>query len=131
MDPLKKKKQRYYFANKGLSSQSNGLSSSHIWVWDLDHKVGWVLKYWCFQIVVLSNWVSQSLLRVLWTASRSNPGNPKGNPPWIFIRRTAAKAEALIFWPPDVKNQFIEKDPDAEKDWKQMEKGVAENEMVR
>ena len=35
------KKQRHYFANKGLSSQSYGFSSSHIWMWELDHKEGW------------------------------------------------------------------------------------------
>ena len=47
------KKQRHYFANKGPSSQSYGFCSSHIWLWELDHKQGWVLKHWCFQIVVL------------------------------------------------------------------------------
>ena len=56
--------------------------------------------------------------------------NPKGNQPWMFIGRTGAKAEAPILWPPDVKNWFIGKDPDAEKDWGQEEKGAAEDEMV-
>ena len=44
------------------------------------------------------------------------PVNPNGNQPWIFIGRTDAEAEVPILWPPDVKNQFIRKDPDAEKD---------------
>ena len=57
------------------------------------------------------------------------PVNPKGNQPWIFIGRT--DAEAPIFWPPDVKSWPTGKDPDAEKDWRQEEKGVAEDEMVR
>ena len=56
------------------------------------------------------------------------PVNPKGNEPWIFIGRTDAGAPAL--WPPDVKSQLIRKDPDAGKDWRQEEKGVAEDEMV-
>ena len=68
---------------------------------------------------------------VPWTARSNQSVKSKENQPWIFIRRTDAKAEAPIFWPPDVKNQFIEKDPDAEKDCKEKENGVAENEMVR
>ena len=54
------------------------------------------------------------------------PVNPEVNQPWIFIRRSDAKAEAEapIFWPPDVKNWLIEKDPDAAKDWGQEEKGT-------
>ena len=59
------------------------------------------------------------------------PVNSKGNQPWIFIGRTDAEAEVPVLCPPDVKNQFIEKDPDAGKDWKQKQKGVAEDEMVR
>ena len=55
----------------------------------------------------------------------------KGNQPWIFNGRTDAEAEALILRPPDVKSQLIRKDPDAGKDWRQKEKGVAEDEMVR
>ena len=47
------KKQRHYFSNKGLSSQSYGFSSIHIWIWQLDDKESWMLKNWCFGIVVL------------------------------------------------------------------------------
>ena len=47
------KKQRHYFANKGLSSQSYGFSSSHVWMWELDYKESWALKNWCFWTVVL------------------------------------------------------------------------------
>ena len=47
------KKQRHYFADKGLSSQSYGFSSSHVWMWGLDHKEGRVPNNWCFQTVVL------------------------------------------------------------------------------
>ena len=59
------------------------------------------------------------------------PVNPKGNQPWIFIGRTDAEAEALILWPPDVKSQLFGKDPDAGEDWRQKEKEVAEDAMVR
>ena len=56
------------------------------------------------------------------------PGNPKWNQPWIFTGRT--EAEAPILWPPDAKNWFIGKDPDAGKDWKQEEKAVTGDEMA-
>ena len=59
------------------------------------------------------------------------PVNPKGNQAWIFIGRTDAETEALVLWPPDVKSQLIRKDPDAGKDWRQKEKGMTEDEMVR
>ena len=58
------------------------------------------------------------------------PVNPKGNQPWIFIRRSDAEGEAPIIWPPDVKNWLIGKDSDAGKDWGQEEKRVKEDEMV-
>ena len=61
------KKQRLYFTNKGLSSQSYGFSRSHVQMWKLDHKEGWALKNWCFQIAV-----GRRLLRVPWIARRSN-----------------------------------------------------------
>ena len=50
---LQPKKQRLCFANKGLFSQGYGFSSGHVWMWELDHKVTWVLKNWCFWTVVL------------------------------------------------------------------------------
>ena len=59
------KKQRHYFANKGLSSQSCGFSSSHVWMWELDYKENWVLKN--FEL-----WCWRRLLRVPWTARRAN-----------------------------------------------------------
>ena len=59
-------KQRHYFADKGLSSQNYGFSSSHVWMWEFEHKEGWAPKNWCFQTVVGED------LRVLWTTRRSN-----------------------------------------------------------
>ena len=61
------KKQRHYFANEGLSSQSSGFSSSHVWMWELDYKESWVPKNWCFEL-----WCWRRLLRAPWTAGRSN-----------------------------------------------------------
>ena len=46
-------KSRLYFANKRLSSQSYGFSSSHVWMWKLDYKESWARKSWCFWTVVL------------------------------------------------------------------------------
>ena len=58
------------------------------------------------------------------------PVNYKRNQSWIFIGRTDAEAETPILWPPDLKNQLIEKDPDAGNDWRWEEKGMTEDEMV-
>ena len=58
------------------------------------------------------------------------PVNAKGNQSWIFIGRIDVEAGTPILWPPDVKNWFIWKDPDAGKDWRQEEKGTTEDEMV-
>ena len=61
----------------------------------------------------------------------TKPVNPKVNQSWIFIGRTDAEAEAQILWPPDVKNLLIGKDPDVGKDWRQKEKGEAEDDVLR
>ena len=58
------------------------------------------------------------------------PVHPKGHQSWIFIGRTDAEAETPILWPPDAKNWFIWKDPDAGQDWKWEEKGTIEDEIV-
>ena len=63
------KKQRHYFTDKGLSSQSYCFSSSHVCMWELDHKKGRAPKNWCFWTVV---WCWRRLLKVPWTARRSN-----------------------------------------------------------
>ena len=59
------------------------------------------------------------------------PVSPKENQPWIFIGRTDAETEALVLWPPDGKSQLIGRDPDAGKDWRQKEKGMTKDEMLR
>ena len=55
------KKQRHHFVDKGSASQSYGFSSSHVWMWDLDHREGWALKNWCFQTVVLEKTLDSPL----------------------------------------------------------------------
>ena len=70
------------------------------------------------------------LLRVPWTARRSNQSVLKEINPEKLIGRTDAKAEGAILWPPDEKSQLIGKGPDARKDWRQEEKGTTEDEMV-
>ena len=119
------KKQSCYFANKGLPSQCFGISSSHVWLWELDYKEIWKLKNWCFWTVVLEKTLESPL-----DCKDIQPVHPKGNQSWVFIGRTDAEAEIPILWPPDVKNRLIWKDPDAGKDWSQEKKGTTEDEMV-
>ena len=108
---------------RGPYSQSYNFSHSHVQMWELDYKEGWELQNWCFQIVVLEKTLKSPL-----GCKEIKPINPKGNQPWIFIRRT--EAEALVLWPPDAKSWLIRKDPNALKDWGQVEKGATEDEMA-
>ena len=73
-------------------------------------------------------WCWRRLLRVPWTARRSNQS--KGNQSWMFTGRTDVEAETPIIWPPDTKSWLIGKDPDVGKDWRREEKGTTEDEMV-
>ena len=114
------KKQKHYFANKGLSSQGYGFSSSHVWMWELDYKESWVLKNWCFWTVVLEKTLETPL-----DCKEIQPVHPKGDQSWVFIERTDVEAET-----PDAKNWLIWKDPDAGKDWRREEKGMTEDKMV-
>ena len=102
--------------------QSYGLSSGHVWMWELDHKESWALKNWCFWTVMLEKTLESAL-----DSMEIQPVYPKGNQWWIFIGRT--DAEAPILWPSD-ENWFIGKDSDARKDWRQEEKGTTEDEIV-
>ena len=118
-------KKRQYFADKGLSSQSYGLSSSHVWIRELDCKESWAQKNWCFWTMVLEKSLESPL-----DCKEIQPVNPKGNQSWIFIGRTDAEPESLILWLSDVKNWLMWKNPDAGKDWGQEEKEMTEDEMV-
>ena len=92
------KKQRHYFANKGLHSQSYGFSSSHVCMWELDHKDGWAPKNWCFWTVLLEKTLESPL-----DCKEIKLVNSKGSQSWIFSVRSDAEIESLILWPPDVK----------------------------
>ena len=75
-------------------SQSSDFSSSHLWMWELDHKESWALKKWCFWTVVLEKTLESPL-----DCKEIKPVYPKGNQSWIFIGRTDAKApNTLVTW---------------------------------
>ena len=118
------RKQRCHFANKGLYSQNYGFSSSHIWMWELNHK-GWAQRNWCFGTAMLEKTLGSPL-----DCEEIQPVNPKGNQPWVFLGRTDGEAEAPILWLPDAKSQLFGKDSDAGKDWGQKEKGMKEDESA-
>jgi len=119
------KKQRHYFANKGLNRQSYGFSCGHVWMWELDYKESWAPKNWCFWTVVLEKTLESPL-----DCKEIQPVHPKGNQPWIFIGRTDAEAETPVLWPPDAKNWVFGKDPDAGENLRQEEKGTTEDKVV-
>ena len=98
------KKQKHYFADKGLSSQSYGFSSSHVWMRKLDYKESWSLKNWCFWTVVLEETLESPL-----DSKEIQPVHPKGDHSWIFIGRTDAEAETPILWPLMWRSDTLEK----------------------
>ena len=107
-------KQWHPCANKVPNNQSYAFSSSHVWMWELDHKEGWAPKNRCFQIML------EKTLESPLDSKEIKPVYPKGNQLWRFIARNACiqhpDAEALILWPPDAKSWLTEKEPDAGKD---------------
>ena len=96
-----------------------------LWMWELDHKESWVMKNWCFWIVVLEETLESPL-----DCKEIQPVHPKENQSWIFTGGTDVEAETPILCPPDVKSWLIGKDPDAGKDWRWKEKGKTEDKMV-
>ena len=81
-------KSRHYFASKGPSSQGYGFSSSRVWMWELDYKESWVPKDWCLWTMVLEKTLQSPL-----DSKEIQPVHPKGDQSWVFIGRTAVKAE--------------------------------------
>ena len=96
-----------------------------MWTWELDYKESWAPKNWCFWTVVLEKTLESPL-----DCKEIQPVHPKGDQFWVFIGRTDVEAETLILWPSDVKRWPICKDPDAEKDLRQEQKGMTEHEMA-
>ena len=85
----------------------------------------WTMKKIEYAIIdAFELWCWKILLRVCWTARKSNQSILKEINP-DFIGRTDAEAEALILWPPDANTQLIGKYPNAGKDWRQKDKRVA------
>ena len=111
--PWRKGKQKYPKVWECLTwrkARSPEELSNCVWMWELDHKEGWVQKNWCFWTVVLEKTLESPL-----DSKEIKPVHSKGSQSWIFIGRTDAEAEAPIAWPPDVKSWLIGKDPDAGK----------------
>ena len=101
-----------------------GFFSSHGWMWELDHKEGWMSKNWRLNCGAgEDSWQSLALLR------RSNQSileeiNPVYSLEWLKCWGWSSNTLA------DEKSQLIGKDPAAGKDWGQEEKEVREDEMV-
>ena len=118
-------KQIHYFTDWGPSSQGYGFSRGHVWKWELDYEVGWVLKNWCFGTVVLEKTLESPL-----DCKEIQPVHSEGYQPLDFFGRNDAKAETPVLWPPHAKSWLIGKDPDAGRNWGQEEKGPTEDEMA-
>ena len=86
---------------KGLYSQSYSFSSSHVWMWVLDCREGWVPKNWWFWIVVLEKTLECPL-----DTKEIKPVNSKGNQHWIFTARIVVESEAPILGPLDAESQL-------------------------
>ena len=86
------KKQRHHFADQGLYSQSSGFTSSHVWMWELDHKEGWALKNWCFWTVVLEKTLESSL-----DSKEIKPVNPKEINPEYSLEGLMLKLKLRYF----------------------------------
>ena len=95
-------------------------------MWEFGYKADWALKNGCFQIVQLEKTLESPL-----HCKEVKSVNPKGNQPQIIVGRIIAVVEAPIIWLPDVKSQLIGKHPDVGKEWRQNEKRVAGDKMVR
>ena len=115
------KKQRHYFPNKGLYSQSY----SHVWMWELDHKDAEHQRINAFEL-----WCWRRLLRVPWTARRSNQSILKEISREYSLEGLMLKLKIQYFGHLMQRVDSLEKTLDAGRDWGQEEKGMTENEMA-
>ena len=116
-------KSKDHFANKGLYSKGYSLSSSHIWLWELDHKEGRGLTFMSLNCGAgEDSWES--------LGQQADQTNLEWNQPWIFIVRTDADPKAPVLCQPDANSQLIGINPYARKDWGQKEKRATEDEMI-
>ena len=95
-------------------------------MWKLDYKESWVPRNWCFWTLVLDKTLESPL-----DCKEIQPVHPKGDQSWVFIGETDVEAESPILWPPHVKSWLIGKDSDAGRVWRQEEKGMTEDEIVK
>ena len=109
-----------------LVSQSYDFSSSHVWIWEMNHKKCWAPKNWHFWVVLLEKTLESPL-----DCKEIKPVNPKGDQPEYALQGLMLKLKLQYFdhlvWRAD----SLEENLMAGKDWRQEEKGVAEDEMVR
>ena len=107
-------KQRHHLADKIPHSKSYGLSSSHVWVWELDHKEGWVPKNWCFWTVPLEKTHKSHL-----NCKEIKPINPKGNQPEDSLKelKLVVKLKLQFFGPLMWRPDSVGKNCDSEKYW--------------
>ena len=82
-----------------------------------------VKKAECWRTDAFELWCWRRLLRLPLDYKEVQPVHPKGDQSWVFIAKTNAEAETPILWPPHAKSWLIGKDPDAEMDWGQEERG--------
>ena len=102
------------------------LSTSHVQMWELDHKENWALKNWCFWTVVLE----KTLESPLDCKGRSNQSILKEINLRYSLEGLILKLKLQYFGYPDVNSWLIRKDPDSGKDWRQGEYGAKEDKMV-
>ena len=114
------KKQRHYFANKGVSSQSYVFSSSHEWMWELDYKESWMPKHWCFWTAVLEKTFESPL-----ECKEIQPVHSEDQPWEGMMLKLKLQYFGHLMWRVD----SLEK-TDAGRDWGQEEKGTTEDEMA-
>ena len=118
-------KQRHYFANKDPYIQSFGFSSTHVWIWELDHKENWAPKNWCFEIVVLEKTFESPL-----GSRRSSQSILKEISPWYSLEGLMLKLNLQYFGHLMRRTDSLEKDPGSGENWGQEEKGTTKDEMV-
>ena len=118
-------KSKYYFANKGPSSQSYGFSSSHVWMWELGHKESWVPKNDAFE-----PWCWRKLLRVSWTARRSNSSILKEISPKYSLKGLMLKLKYRYFAHLMWRAYWLEKTLMLGKIEGRRRRGMTEDEMV-
>ena len=92
-------------------------------MWELDCEESWAPKNWCWTVVLEKTHESPLDCKEIY------PVHPKDQS-WVFIGRTDAEAETPVLWPSHVKSWLFGKDPDAQRDWGQEEKGTTEDEMA-